>query len=169
AGHETTATALAWALYWLHHQPDVQTRLCQELSSLGIHPDPLELLHLPYLNAVCNETLRIHPVGMLSFPRQAQSDFTLMDYPIKAGTILIGCIYQTHQRPDLYPNPQAFNPDRFLNRQYTPYEFLPFGGGLRRCMGEALAQFELKIVLATVIQYYVLTLADSQPEKPKRR
>ena len=169
AGHETTATAIAWALYWLHRQPEVKTRLCEELSDLGTHPDPLELLRLPYLNAVCNETLRIHPVGMLTFPRQAQSDFTLMDYPIKAGTILLGCIYQTHQRPDLYPNPQAFNPDRFLNRQYTPYEFLPFGGGLRRCMGEALAQFEMKIVLGTVIQHYVLTLADQQPEKPKRR
>ena len=75
----------------------------------------------------------------------------------------------THHREDLYPQPKQFKPERFLERQYTNYEFFPFGGGVRRCIGEALAVFEMKLVLATILANYQLALADNQPVKPQRR
>ncbi len=93
----------------------------------------------------------------------------LLFFPLEPGTRLYGCIYLTHQRQDLYPEPQAFKPERFLERQFSPYEFLPFGGGARRCIGEALAQFEMKLILATMLSRYQLALAEQAPERPQRR
>ncbi|ACK65183.1 cytochrome P450 [Rippkaea orientalis PCC 8801] len=169
AGHETTATAMTWGLYWLHRTPEVKEKLYQELTSLGESPDAMEIFRLPYLTAVCNETLRISPVTMLTFPRVAEEPIELLGYKIEPGTLIMGCMYLTMQREDLYPNPREFRPERFLERQYSPYEFLPFGGGVRRCLGEALAQFEMKLVLATIIANYQLKLAEKQPEKLQRR
>jgi cytochrome P450 family 110 len=169
AGHETTATAMAWALYWTHREPEVLAKLRQELDSLGENPEFMDIARLPYLTAVCQETLRIHPVAMLTFPRVVQEPIELMGYPLEPGTILMGCMYLTHQREDLYPNHQEFRPERFLERQYSPYEFVPFGGGVRRCLGEALALFEMKLVVARVVSRYRLEIADAQPEKPQRR
>jgi cytochrome P450 len=169
AGHETTATAIAWALYWVHKFPNIREQILQELETLGDNPDPLSLPRLPYLTAVCNETLRIYPVAILTVPRAVKEPVELMGYPLEPGTRLYGCIYLTHHREDIYPNSQQFKPERFLERQFSPYEFLPFGGGIRRCIGETLALFEMKLVLATILQRYELTLADQRPERPKRR
>ena len=169
AGHETTATAMAWALYWVHHLPQIGQKLKQELRSLGAEPEPMAIYKQPYLTAVCQETLRIYPVVLLTFARQVREPLELMGYQLKPGTLVYGCIYLTHQREDLYPQPKQFRPERFLERQYTAYEFVPFGGGVRRCLGEALALFEMKLVLATILANYELTLADSEPEKPQRR
>ncbi|NJL42909.1 MAG: cytochrome P450, partial [Pseudanabaena sp. SU_2_4] len=164
AGNETTATAMAWAIYWIHHEPEVLAKLRQELDGLGENPEYMDIARLPYLTAVCQETLRIHPVAMLTFPRVVQEPIELMGYPLEPGVILMGCMYLTHQREDLYPNHQQFRPERFLEQQYSPYEFVPFGGGVRRCLGEALALFEMKLVVATVVSRYQLRLADSLPE-----
>jgi unspecific monooxygenase len=169
AGHETTATAMAWALYWIHHLPDVQEKLLQELDSLGPDPDPMAIARLPYLSAVCNETLRLYPVAMLTFSRVVNEPLELLGYALEPGLIVVGCIYLLHQRPDLYPNPQEFKPERFLERQFSPFEFMPFGGGARRCIGEALALFEMKLSLATILLRYQLALADQRPEVPRRR
>jgi len=169
AGHETTASALAWGLYWVNSLPEVKAKLLQELDSLGENPDPMEIARLPYLTAVCNETLRIYPVGILTFAREAQEPVELLGYKLEAGQIIEGCIYLTHHREDLYPEPKKFKPERFLERQYSPNEFMPFGGGIRRCLGYALAELELKLVLATIISKYELTLANNKPEKPARR
>ena len=169
AGHETTATAMAWALYWTHRNPDVRTKLLQELATLGENPSPTEIFRLPYLTAVCNETLRIHPVAMLTFPRQVETPVDILGYPLEPGTIVVGCIYLVHHRSDLYPNSHEFDPERFINRTFTPYEFMPFGGGARRCIGEALAMYELKLVLAQVLSRYEFSLVDSTPEPPRRR
>jgi cytochrome P450 len=169
AGHETTATAMSWALYWIHHLPEVRQKLLQELESLGDSPEPLDIVRLPYLSAVCQETLRIYPVGMLTFPRVVREPVDLMGYSLEPGTVLVGCIYLTHQREDLYPEHQQFKPERFLERQFSPYEFITFGGGVRRCIGEALAQFEMRLVLATFLSRYQLELAEQRPEKPRRR
>ncbi|MBD1936252.1 cytochrome P450 [Microcoleus sp. FACHB-68] len=169
AGHETTATALAWALYWVHRQPQVRERLIEELDNAGGNPDPTAFFRLPYLSAVCQETLRIYPVTVITFARVVNSPFQLMGYELEPETQLTCCIYLTHQRPELYPEPKQFKPERFLNRQFSPYEYLPFGGGSRRCLGLALAQFEMKLVLATVLSQWQLALADSQPVKPARR
>ena len=169
AGHETTATALSWALYWTHHLPEVGAKVRQELSSLGENPDPVEIFKLPYLTAVCNETLRIYPVGMLTFSRVVKESMEIEGYQFTPNMSIVGCIYLAHQREDLYPQPKEFKPERFLERQFSTYEFMPFGGGVRRCLGEALAMFELKLVLATILSRYQLSLADNQPEKPHRR
>lgn len=168
AGHETTATALAWALYWIHRFPHVREKLLHELDNAD-WSDPMSIMRLPYLTAVCNETLRIHPVAMLTFPRVVQEPTELLGYKLDPGVAVVGCMYLIHQREDLYPNPKQFKPERFLERQFSPYEFIPFGSGARRCIGEALAQFEMKLVLATVLCHYHLALADTQPEYPRRR
>ncbi|HEY9638357.1 MAG TPA: cytochrome P450 [Coleofasciculaceae cyanobacterium] len=169
AGHETTATAMAWALYWVHHLPDVGEKLLKELATLGDSPDPISISRLPYLTAVCQETLRIYPVGMLTFPRVVRSPVKLMDYELEPDTVLMGCIYLTHHREDLYPEAKQFKPERFLERQFSAYEYLPFGGGSRRCIGMALAQFEMKLVLATILSSYQLALAEQRPVRAKRR
>jgi cytochrome P450 family 110 len=169
AGHETTATAMAWALYWTHHHPEVREKLLQELATLGENPEPIDIFKLPYLTAVCNETLRIYPVAMLTFPRQVETATTLLGCALEPGQIVVGCIYLVHHREDLYPNSYEFKPERFLDRQFSPYEFMPFGGGARRCVGEALAMYELKLVLAKVLSRYQFELVDSTPEPARRR
>ena len=169
AGHETTATALAWALYWVHKFPQVREKLREEIDSLGDHPDPLAIYRLPYLSAVCNETLRIYPVAPIAFGRFTNSPMEIMGRQYEANTLVTACIYLTHHREDLYPEPNQFKPDRFIEHQYSPYEFIPFGGGNRRCLGAALAQLEMKLVLATILSHYQLELAENKPVKPQRR
>lgn len=167
-GYETTATVIAWALYWIHHNSEVREKLLQELDSLGNNPDLTSISRLPYLTAVCNETLRIHPVFISTFPRVVRKSVELIGHKLEPGTVVVGGIYLTHHREDLYPDSKQFKPQRFLERQFSPYEFLPFGGGVRRCVGEALALFEMKLVLTTIILKYQLALIDQLPERPQR-
>ena len=169
AGHETTATSLSWAFYWIEKLPEVKEKLLQELDSLPENADSLEVARLPYLTAVCSETLRIYPVAIIAFPRIAKSPVEIMGYHFDQEAMLAPCIYLTHQREDLYPEPKKFRPERFLERQYTPNEFLPFGGGNRRCIGYVLALLEMKLVLATILTKYELTLASDRPVVPRRR
>jgi len=169
AGHESTATALAWAFYWIHHLPSVRQKLLQELDSLGENPDPMEISRLPYLSAICQETLRIYPVGTQTFARQVLTPVELMGHQLEPGTPVFASIYLTHRREDLYPEPLQFKPERFLERQFSPYEYLPFGGGSRRCIGLALAQLEMKLVLATILRDFDLVLAQKKPVQAKRR
>ena len=169
AGHETTATALTWALYWSLTLPEVKEKLLTEIDAVSDPTDSSQFLQLPYLTAVCNETLRIHPVGMLTFPRRVEVPLELCGYQLEPGMLLMGCIYLIHQREDLYPQPHQFRPERFLDRQFTPYEFIPFGAGVRRCIGSALAQYEMKIVLGTILTQLDLALLNKQPVQPGRR
>ena len=169
AGHETTATALAWATYWIHRDRQVYTQLIDELSTIDIDTDPMTVFRLPYLTAVCNETLRIYPVAMLTFPRTPIEPVEFSGERIEPGELLMGSIYLLHHNPAIYPDSKTFNPDRFLDRQYSPFEFMPFGAGSRRCLGMALAQFEMKLVLAALLQGWTLELADKAPVVPQRR
>lgn len=168
-GHETTASALAWAFYWIHQLPEVRDKLLQEIAALGSEPEPIEIAKLPYLTAVCSETLRIYPIVLFTFVRIPKTPIEVMGYQFEPGTILAPCIYLTHHRSDLYPEPELFKPERFLERQFSPYEYFPFGGGNRRCIGMAFAQFEMKLVLATVLSNFQLALADSRKVLPVRR
>ncbi|MEH1803041.1 MAG: cytochrome P450 [Nostoc sp.] len=169
AGHETTASSLAWALYWIHHQPEVREKLVQELDSLGDNKDPNAIFRLPYLNAVCSETMRLYPVAMLGLNRLVKSPVEIAGYKFDSGTILVPCIYLSHHREDLYPNSKQFQPNRFLERQFTPAEYLPFGGGNRRCIGMAFALFEMKLVLATLLSSWQMKLGDTKPVLPVRK
>jgi hypothetical protein len=171
AGHETTATALTWALYWLHRQPEVLQRLRQELADTPRRADPEEISRLPYLTAVVQEVLRIHPVAMLMFPRRVEAPLSLAGHALQQGDVLIGCIQAVHERADLYPEPHRFRPERFLDRSFGPAEFLPFGGGARRCIGAALALYEMKLILATIVQRFRFELCaeSDRPLAPRRR
>ena len=168
-GHETTANSLAWALYWIHHLPEVREQLLQELDGLGENPDPNVIYQLPYLDAVCKETLRIYPPAVMAFGRRVLSPVQIMGYEFEPGTILSPCIYLTHHREDIYPQPKQFRPERFLERQFSASEYLPFGGGNRICLGMAFAKFEMKLVLATILSNWELDLVNNNPVKPVRR
>ncbi|MBD2567555.1 cytochrome P450 [Anabaena lutea] len=169
AGHETTASALTWALYWIHHLPKVRETLLTELNSLGKNADFNEIFRLPYLTAVCQETLRFYPIAMITLPRMVKTPTKIMGHEFEPGVLLTPCIYLTHRRPDLYPEPDQFKPERFLERQYSQYEYLPFGGGNRTCIGMAFAMFEMKLVLATVMSQLDLALVNNISVKPIRR
>jgi unspecific monooxygenase len=169
AGHETTASALTWALYWVHNLPTVRQKLINELNSITENTELNEIYRLPYLTTVCQETLRIYPIVIITLPRIVKTPTKIMGYEFAPGTLLAPCIYLTHRRPDLYPEPEKFKPERFLERQYSQYEYLPFGGGNRICIGMAFAMFEMKLVLATVLSQLDLELVDNIPVKPMRR
>ncbi|PSR13922.1 cytochrome P450, partial [filamentous cyanobacterium CCP3] len=169
AGHETTSTTLAWALYQIHRHPQVYETLIAELDGLGTEATPMAVAQLPYLNAVCQETLRMYPVLPVIFPRIAKEPVQVGGQWFDAGTIFMPTIYLVHYREDIYPNAQEFRPERFLARQYSPSEYFPFGGGSRRCLGYALAQLEMKLVLATVLSQVRLALANEHPVKLQRR
>ncbi|MEH2262931.1 cytochrome P450 [Nostoc sp.] len=167
AAGDASGTAIAWSLYWIHRLPNVRSRLLSELDSLGENPDPMSIVALPYLNAVCNEALRIYPTQLFAFPRLVESTVEVMGYELNPGTVLIANIYSTHQREDLYPARKEFQPERFLEKQFSPYEFLPFGGGSRVCIGGTFALFEMKLILATILSRYQLELVSKRPERPK--
>lgn len=168
AGHETTAIALAWAFHWLHRDPGELARVLAEIDALGPTPDPEAIAALPYLDAVCQETLRIRPVAP-EIPRLLVKPLQLLDWTLPAGTALLASVIMVHHREDLYPEPTRFRPSRFLERKFTPFEHIPFGGGPRRCIGAAFALQEMKIVLATLLRSHRLRLVSSADARPVRR
>jgi cytochrome P450 family 110 len=167
AGHETTAIAMAWALYALHRPENESAllRLREELSSLGPSPEPEQIAKLSYLDAVCDETLRRFPLAPAPSPRKLLRPFELSGYTLPAGVSVSAAIGLAHFREEVYPEPMRFRPERFLERQFTPFEFLPYGGGARRCLGAAMAHYEMRLVLGTVLRRYRLRLASLRPEK----
>lgn len=169
AGHETTATMLAWALYQIHRHPRVRDRLRRELDSLGEQAAPMEMARLPYLSAICQEILRMYPVLPVLFPRIAKQPITLAGHRFEAETTFMVSIYLVHYQPPLYPDPHQFQPERFLQQEYAPHEYFPFGGGSRRCLGYAFALLEMKLILATLLSSYPLALAENKPVQAQRR
>jgi cytochrome P450 len=169
AGHETTASALVWELYWVHYLPNVKNKLLQELSQLDQNSNLNQILKLPYLDGIVAETLRIYPVVPGIFTRKLKSNLKVLDYEFMTGTSFVISIHGTHRREDIYPQAKEFKPERFLEKQYPPHEYFPFGGGSRRCIGSALAQMEMKLVLITMLSRYQLKLTSDRPIKPVRR
>ena len=169
AGHETTSAALCWAMYWIHKLPQVKEKLMAELNSIGDRIAPLAIASLPYLTAVASETLRLYPIAPIAAPRISKAAVTIAGHTFPPNTFLTPAIYSVHHREDLYPDSKTFNPERFLERQFTAYEFLPFGGGNRRCIGYALAKLELNLVLATLLTQHTFRLATDETVTPRRR
>ncbi len=161
---EVTGTSLARAFYWILYHPQVYEKLLQELDSLGDDPDPKEIMQLPYLDAVYKEFMRIYPTAVLTFPRLVKKTLQLQEYQFEPGTILMPCIHLIHHREDIYPQAKEFKPERFLEREFAPYEYFPFGGGHRRCIGTILAQMEMKLVLATILSRWHLALDITMPK-----
>ena len=156
AGHETTATSLAWVIHRLLQNPDVLASARAEVASVigagaaAPRPSAEQIAQLGYLDAVIKETARLNPVAPVVV-RLLDTDMHIGGYDLPAGSIAAPCIYLTHRRPDLWSDAEEFKPERFLARRVDPYTFFPFGGGVRYCIGAAFANYEMKIVLARVL------------------
>jgi cytochrome P450 family 135 len=158
AGHETTATALAWAFDLLFRHPEAMERLRAEVDG-DEHR---------YLDAVAEETLRVRPVVPF-VGRELRVPMELRGYELPAGTVVMPSIYLTHTRADLFPEPYAFRPERFLEEQPDTYSWIPFRGGTRRCIGAAFAELEMRVVLRTVLREIELRGATAAAEEIVRR
>jgi cytochrome P450 len=169
AGHETTATALAWAVERILTHPRVYERLRAEVREVAGSgdPDPEKLASLPYLDATVKEVLRLRPV-LPVVGRILKEPFTIGGYDLPTGTAVAPCIYLAQRDPNVYPEPEEFRPERFVGVQPDPYSWLPFGGGVRRCVGAAFAVYEMKLVLGAILAAYDLTLAQG-PARITRR
>ena len=159
AGHETTATALAWTFDLLLRHPATLARLTAEVDA---GEEDL------YLRAVVSESLRLRPVVPLA-GRRLTSELRAGELSLPAGTDVTPSIWLTHTRPDLYPEPYAFRPERFLQSAPATYGWIPFGGGIRRCLGAAFAEFEMRVVLETVLRRRVLEGVSARAERVTRR
>jgi cytochrome P450 len=151
-GHDTTALALAWTLAEIVPRPDVVDRLADELSRVtgGGPPEAEHLPALEYLDGAIRESLRLRPVVPFVV-RKTVRPFAAGGREYPAGVVLCPCSYLIHWRGDLYPEPDRFGPERFLERKYGPHEWFPFGGGNRVCLGMPFALYEMKVVLATLL------------------
>ncbi len=158
AGHETTATALAWAFDLLLRHPEPLRRLRESL----------EAGEDEYLRATISETLRLRPVVPLAGRRLA-TELEADGLTLPAGTDVTPAIWLAHTRADVYPEPFAFRPERFLDDAPDTYAWIPFGGGVRRCLGASFAEFEMRIVLREVLTRCELRKASPLPEKTGRR
>jgi cytochrome P450 len=158
AGHETTATGLAWSFDLLLRNPDVLTRLVAAVDA-GEEA---------YVRAVVAESLRLRPVVPLAGRRLA-SELRVDGHVLPPGTDVTPAIWLTHTRPDRYPEPYAFRPERFLGDAPSTYAWIPFGGGIRRCLGAAFAEMEMRVALAEILRRRTLRPAASDAERVARR
>jgi cytochrome P450 family 135 len=158
AGHETTASSLAWAVERLVRNPPVLARLRDEVAAGDDE----------YVDAVCKETLRLRPILALVL-RRLTEPMEIGGRLLPAGANIAPCIYLVHRRPDIYPEPYAFRPERFIERPAGTYTWIPFGGGVRRCLGASFALFEMRVVLRELVKRLELRASDERPERVTRR
>jgi cytochrome P450 len=156
AGHETTATALSWAIERLLRTPRALARVTDEIEDDA------------YLDAVVCETLRSRPVVPI-VGRMLQQPMAFGDYEVPVGSFAGASLYGTNHNATVYDDPRAFRPERFLDRKPDTYAWIPFGGGVRRCIGAAFAQTEMRIVLRAVLRRARLEAVDPAPERVRRR
>ena len=170
AGHETTATALAWTLRWVLALPAVRNRLLAEIQSAQLAGalTPERIAKLEYLDATVREALRLQPVIPL-VGRVLQQPLRFAGYDLPAGVALAPSVHLIHQNPSVYQNPKFFEPERFIGRQYKAHEWIPFGGGIRKCVGMAFALYEMKMVLATLLSRVWLRAAPGYTAHAVRR
>jgi len=158
AGHETTATGLAWAMERLLRTPAAMERL---RGSIAAGEDA-------YLEATVKETLRARPV-IVDVARKLTEPARIGGYELPAGTFVLAAIAALHYREDLFPEPEEFRPERFLEGKADNYAWIPFGGGVRRCIGAAFAEYEMRIVLRTILERAELSAPDPAPEAVRVR
>ena len=174
AGHETTATSLSWVVHRLLQNPEALAQAQAEVAAVagnGTASDGLtaeQIGRLGYLDAVIKETSRLNPI-LPTVARYLEAPARIGDHDLPAGCVASPCVYLTHRRPDVWPEPEAFRPERFLGTRVDPYTFFPFGGGLRHCLGAAFALYEMKIVLARMLPRVVLKPAPRYTVRVVRR
>ncbi len=164
AGHETTATTLAWTLHHLLQHPEWLERVRAEVREVGT----TDLDKLVLLDAAIKETLRLTPIIPM-VGRVLGKPMTIGGIDLPAGAVALACIYLVHRRADLWADPQRFDPNRFVGKKADPTTYFPFGGGARRCLGMAFASYEMKIVLATILARTDLAAAPGKKIKLVRR
>jgi cytochrome P450 len=164
AGYETTSGALAWAVYTLLTLPGGWETAAEEVNRLlgGRPPTAKDISALTYLNGVVHETLRLYSPGVIS-ARRAMRDLSFDGHRIRAGRLLIFSAYVTHRQPELWPEPREFRPRRWDPeapdyRKPAPHEFIPFSGGLHRCIGAVMATTEMTVMLARLVARTTLAL-----------
>lgn len=172
AGHETTANALTWTWYVLSQHPDVATSLVAELDRVlgGRLPTCADLPSLAYAAMVIKESMRLYPPAWSLNGRQALNDIIIDGYRIAQGSTVIISPYVMHRNPQYFPNPERFDPDRFLpehEEQRAKFAYLPFGGGERVCIGNSFAMMEACLILATIAQQYRVQLDPKQIVEPE--
>lgn len=169
-GHETTASTLAWTLGWILTNPTVRERIEDEVGRVaGDSPIGGEhVKELEYLDATLCESMRIAPITP-AIGRALAAPLTIGGFDLPAGTVVSPAMHLTHRLPDLYPDPDRFDPERFLHEKPDPFAFYPFGGGSRRCIGGAFAMYEMKLVLARLIQRTTIEATPSTSLTPRRR
>ena len=170
AGHETTATALSWALERIATHPEVREKIDDELAKVvGEGPiEPEHVAKLEYLDGVVKESLRTRPILPIVV-RRLDAPFQLGEWELPKGVRVGPCIWLSHHRPESFPEPERFLPERFVGKKVDPYAWFPFGGGIRRCIGMAFALYEMKIVLATILQRVRYRLNEPGPLEVVRR
>ncbi|HEY2747697.1 MAG TPA: cytochrome P450 [Polyangia bacterium] len=171
AGHETTATTLAWVFAFILKHPEVAARLQGELEGTLRSDGTADLGKLAaneYVDAVIKEAMRLRPI-IPDVVRRVQQPITVAGYDIPVGAFLTPCIQLAHRRPESWPEPQRFRPERFVGAKVEPYTWFPFGGGIRRCLGMAFALYEMKIVVGVTLLGARLRLATDDPLKVVRR
>ena len=170
AGHETTANALAWTFSRHSRHPEARARMEEELDALGGAPISVELLKkLPYTLAVLKETMRLHPPAFV-LGRRAVEDTVIGDCLIRKGSLVLVNILGIHRRPDLWPDPDAFRPERFLGdaeKQLPRCAYMPFGAGPRVCIGNHFALLEAHLLLATIARRLRFDALSSAPPRPE--
>ncbi|ROS37880.1 cytochrome P450 [Amycolatopsis thermoflava] len=167
AGHETTASATAWTLYWLTTRADLRDAVLSELdATTDDGSDPAEV---PVLQAVIAEALRLHPPVEVAGNRALPEAVDLHGRTLPAGTVLTPAIYLAHHRSEYFPSPHAFDPGRFLGRRGVPEGYLPFGGGSRFCLGSQLGQLEIRMITAAVLRRRVLRCVNPRAGVAKLR
>ena len=170
AGHETTASALAWAIERLLSLPAITASARDEIErvSEGKRLDAASLGKLEYVDGIVKETLRLRPIIPIA-PCRVLRPVKIAGFDLPAGSNAAACIYLAHHDERVYPDPERFDPLRFVGKKTDPYTWLPFGGGVRRCIGMAFAQLEMKIVLAEVLRRADLAIAPGPPISTVRR
>ena len=160
AGHETTQIAMSWAMSWIVRNPAVLDSLCSELAGQESLEQVAQKSKL--LNGICQEALRLNPV-IPDVQRTLKSPMEFEECVIPAGATVAAATYLVHVDGEVYPEPLEFRPERWLERTYKPFEYMPFGGGIRRCIGASLAMTEMKIVLAALIRHGRFELPHDAP------
>ncbi|KAL1117711.1 hypothetical protein AAG570_004026 [Ranatra chinensis] len=165
-GHDTTAAAIAWLLFLLSLHQDIQDRVVSELDSIFGDslraPRMKDLNQMKYLEQCIKEALRLYPSVPL-FARKISEDVTVGPYVLPAGTSVMVVTYQLHRDPDIFPNPEAFNPDNFCPDRVQgrhPYAYIPFSAGPRNCIGQKFAILEEKVVVSSVLRKFKLEAVD---------
>ncbi|HNN95170.1 MAG TPA: cytochrome P450, partial [Pseudomonadota bacterium] len=170
AGHETSAVTLAWVVQRVLERPAVVTKLRAEVQEVtgGGPLQPKDISKLRYTEAVIRETMRMDTLLPLVV-RVLQRDMTFAGYDLPAGTLVGPSPLLVHENPRVWPEPHEFRPERFLERKIPISEWLPFGGGHRRCLGASFALYEMTVVLATLVAGVDLRLASAIPPPARRR